>query len=53
VFDDPFDGKARLDRSGCRCGRHRSTREHDAAMQLQCVPAQSDDQRYEGSSPPR
>src|SRR5262245_37598659 len=48
VFDDPFDGKARLDRSGCRCGLHGSEREHDAATRLQCVPAQSDDKRYEG-----
>src|SRR5262249_11081037 len=47
VFDDPFDGKTRLDRSGCRCGQHRSDSQHDAA-QLPCVPAQSDDQRYEG-----
>jgi nitrate/nitrite transport system substrate-binding protein len=35
---------------GCNCGRHRSQGEHDhqAQLALQCVPAESEDKRYEG-----
>jgi nitrate/nitrite transport system substrate-binding protein len=50
MFDNPFDTGARL-ASGCVCGRHRSTAEHDAdAPQLQCTPATapSEEQRYQG-----
>jgi nitrate/nitrite transport system substrate-binding protein len=49
TFDNPFDPQHRLNRSGCRCGRHVSQAEHDrdAATQLQCAPA-SDENRYQG-----
>jgi nitrate/nitrite transport system substrate-binding protein len=52
TFDDPFDAKARLT-SGCNCGRHVSQFVHDqearamAGPQLACVPATSEDKRYE------
>jgi nitrate/nitrite transport system substrate-binding protein len=54
TFDDPFDPARGLNRSGCACGRHRSTAEHDyeAQRQLQCTAVESqgksDDKRYEG-----
>ena len=54
TFDNPFDPKRRLNRSGCSCGRHADQVVHDreAAAQLQCAPvereAQSEDQRYQG-----
>ncbi len=54
TFDDPFDPRRRLDRSGCACGRHRSAAEHDAdaRAQLTCTPVasrvDSEDKRYEG-----
>jgi nitrate/nitrite transport system substrate-binding protein len=49
MFDNPFDPKRRLNRSGCSCGRHVSQHAHDRdpATQLQCVAA-SDERRYEG-----
>ncbi|HEX4893450.1 MAG TPA: CmpA/NrtA family ABC transporter substrate-binding protein [Hyphomicrobiaceae bacterium] len=31
-FDDPFDAKRPLSRSGCSCGRHGSQAEHEAAL---------------------
>jgi nitrate/nitrite transport system substrate-binding protein len=58
TFDNPFDPRRRLDRSGCACGRHRSDAEHDheAQRQLQCTAVErqvgsqtgSEDKRYEG-----
>jgi nitrate/nitrite transport system substrate-binding protein len=53
TFDNPFDPQRRLERSGCVCGRHRSTAEHDAdARLLQCTPVaaatDSEEQRYQG-----
>src|SRR3984957_5006222 len=49
TFDDPFDANARLSRSGCACGRHRSADEHDRAeMSLRCEPAPTEEKRYEG-----
>lgn len=33
LLDDPFDGKARLSKSGCSCGRHASEAEHEAALE--------------------
>jgi nitrate/nitrite transport system substrate-binding protein len=50
TFDNPFDPKRGLSRSGCSCGRHVSQVEHerDAAPALQCTPADSDDKRYQG-----
>src|SRR6185295_14311834 len=50
TFDNPFDPKHGLNRSGCACGRHVSQLEHerDAAPGLQCTPVESDDKRYEG-----
>jgi nitrate/nitrite transport system substrate-binding protein len=48
MFDNPFDPKSRLGRSGCTCGRHVSQVEHEREAQLQCVPVQSEEQRYEG-----
>src|SRR5262245_20199639 len=48
TFDNPFDSTNRL--SGCSCGAHRSQAEHEraSASQLQCFPAESPEQRYEG-----
>src|SRR4030081_3264273 len=58
TFDNPFDPRRRLFRSGCACGRHRSDAEHDheAQRQLQCTAVErqvgsqtgSEDKRYEG-----
>src|SRR5204863_8026105 len=50
TFDNPFDPKRGLNRSGCACGRHVSQIEHerDAAPGLQCTPVESEDKRYEG-----
>jgi len=50
TFDNPFDPKRGLNRSGCACGRHVSQTEHerDAAPALQCTPVESEDQRYQG-----
>ena len=49
TFDDPFDADRKLSRSGCVCGQHGSSAEHEhAALTLRCEPAQSDEQRYEG-----
>src|SRR6266481_877815 len=54
TFDNPFDPKRGLNRSGCSCGRHVSQIEHerDAAPALQCTPVESQntdsDKRYEG-----
>ena len=46
----PFDPNRPLNRSGCACGRHGSAQEHDydAQRQLQCVPVESEEKRYEG-----
>jgi len=48
TFDNPFDPERRLNRTGCSCGRHRSQAEHDAQLQLQCAPVESEDGRYQG-----
>src|SRR4051812_44335336 len=50
TFDNPFDPKQGLNRSGCACGHHISQIEHerDAAPALQCTPVESEDKRYEG-----
>src|SRR5258707_1634128 len=50
TFDNPFDPKHGLNRSGCACGRHVSQIEHerDAAPGLQCTPIESEDKRYQG-----
>src|SRR5260221_2971820 len=50
TFDNPFDPKHGLNRSGCACGRHVSQIEHerDAAPALQCTPVESEDKRYQG-----
>jgi len=50
TFDNPFDPQRRLNRSGCSCGRHATQGDHDrdAAAQLQCVPVESGEKRYEG-----
>src|SRR6187401_3507735 len=54
TFDNPFDPKRGLNRSGCSCGRHISQIEHerDAAPALQCTPVESrstsEDKRYQG-----
>ncbi len=50
TFDNPFDPKLRLNRSGCSCRRHRSQAEHDreAQRQLQCASVESEQARYEG-----
>ena len=50
MFDNPFDPKRRLNRSGCACGRHASEIEHDrdATAAMRAVESQSEDKRYEG-----
>src|SRR6186997_1853233 len=50
MFDNPFDPKHRLSRSGCSCGRHVSQIEHerDAVPALQCAPIEGEQKRYEG-----
>ncbi|MCX7310684.1 MAG: CmpA/NrtA family ABC transporter substrate-binding protein [Alphaproteobacteria bacterium] len=50
TFDNPFDAKRGLTRSGCACGRHVSQVEHerDAGAGLQCTPVDSEDKRYQG-----
>jgi nitrate/nitrite transport system substrate-binding protein len=49
TFDNPFDQSRSLNRSGCSCGRHASQAEHtrDTELQLQCVPVESEEKRYE------
>ncbi len=47
TFDNPFDAKSRLNRSGCACGQHASQTDHDRAAALQCAAVESDDKRYE------
>src|SRR5258708_30749721 len=49
TFDNPFDLSRSLNRSGCSCGRHASQAEHarDTEAQLQCVPVESEEKRYE------
>jgi nitrate/nitrite transport system substrate-binding protein len=47
TFDNPFDPRRRLMPGGCSCGQHVSQAEHNAA-QLQCVPVETEEKRYEG-----
>ena len=49
TFDNPFDAKKRLNHSGCACGQHVSQADHDyaASLQVQAVPAESQEMRYE------
>jgi len=49
TFDNPFNPSRSLNSSGCSCGRHinQAAHELDAAAQLQCVPGESEDKRYE------
>jgi nitrate/nitrite transport system substrate-binding protein len=49
TFDNPFDLRRRLPRSGCACGRHPDQVEHDrdATRQLQCAAVEHEDKRYE------
>ncbi|HTM74400.1 MAG TPA: CmpA/NrtA family ABC transporter substrate-binding protein [Pseudolabrys sp.] len=48
TFDNPFDPSRALNRSGCSCGRHNSQAQHEQdAARLQCLPAESDERRYE------
>jgi nitrate/nitrite transport system substrate-binding protein len=49
MVERSFDPNRPFNRSGCRCGRHRSGIEHDAdtARFFQCTPAPSEEQRYE------
>jgi nitrate/nitrite transport system substrate-binding protein len=55
TFDNPFDARRELNRSGCACGRHVSQVEHDrdAEPAMQCTPVDnqsvSEDKRYEGA----
>ena len=48
TFDNPFDPKRRLNRSGCSCGRHATQGDHERDAQLQCAAVESEDKRYEG-----
>ncbi|BAT58996.1 bicarbonate transport ATP-binding protein CmpC [Variibacter gotjawalensis] len=47
TFDDPFDANRRLRAEGCSCGLHASEAEHRRSSQLQCVPVESEEKRYE------
>ena len=47
TFDNPFDASRTLNRNGCACGRHASDAEHARDAQLQCLPVESEDRRYE------
>ena len=48
TFDNPFDPKRGLNRSGCSCGRHATQGDHDRDASLQCTAIESEDKRYEG-----
>ena len=48
TFDNPFDPKRGLNRSGCSCGRHATQGDHERDAQLQCAAVESEDKRYEG-----
>jgi nitrate/nitrite transport system substrate-binding protein len=50
TFDNPFDSRRLLKPGGCSCGQHVSQAEHDDAArpQLECVPAETEEKRYEG-----
>ena len=48
TFDNPFDPKRGLNRSGCNCGRHATQGDHERDAQLQCAAVESEDKRYEG-----
>ncbi len=48
TFDNPFDPKRGLNRSGCSCGRHVTQGDHERDVQLQCAAVESEDKRYEG-----
>ncbi len=52
IYDQPFDPSRPLERSGCICGRHRSSAEHEyeASRTMMCEPvaAQSEEKTYEG-----
>src|SRR6202521_4277164 len=48
TFNNPFDPVRRLNRSGCPCGRHASTQEHDRETQLQCAMVETEDKRFDG-----
>ena len=48
TFDNPFDAKRRLGRSGCSCGAHASQAEHDSVADLRIQQTvASGDTRYE------
>jgi nitrate/nitrite transport system substrate-binding protein len=48
IFDDPFSPATNL-QPACSCGRHRSQTEHEAAaQQLQCLPVDDEEKRFEG-----
>jgi nitrate/nitrite transport system substrate-binding protein len=54
TFDNPFDARNSLNRTGCPCGRHASQIDHDrdTAPAMQCTPVESqtesDEKRYQG-----
>jgi nitrate/nitrite transport system substrate-binding protein len=47
TFDNPFDPSRPLHSTGCACGRHANDAEHARELQLQCVPVESEEKRYE------
>ena len=47
TFDNPFDPSRPLHSAGCACGRHVSEAEHARETQLQCVPVESEEKRYD------
>ena len=47
TFDNPFDPSRPLHSTGCACGRHANDAEHARDLQVQCVPVESEEKRYE------
>src|SRR5664279_5701820 len=47
TFDNPFDTSRSLHSAGCACGGHVSAVEHEREAQLQCVPVEKEEKRYE------
>jgi len=47
TFDNPLDPSRSLHSAGCACGLHVSAAEHERDTQLQCVPIENGERRYE------
>src|ERR1700687_1149848 len=47
TFDNPLDPSRSLHSASCGCGRHVSQAEHERDTQLQCLPVENEEKRYE------